>query len=40
MGMNVCGSSEPIFVCVADSMGINTLRGENAKMCQAGKVSE
>jgi hypothetical protein len=40
MGMNVCGSSEHIFVCVADRMGINMLKGKNAKMCQAGKVSE
>jgi len=40
MGMNVCGSSEHIFLCVADCMGINTLRGQSADMCQVGKVSE
>jgi hypothetical protein len=40
MGMNVCGSSEHIFVYVTDCMGINMLRGRNAEMCQAGKVSE
>jgi hypothetical protein len=40
MGLNVSGSSEHIFLCVAECMGINMLRGKSAEMCQAGKVSE